>query len=207
MADYSEQWTSWPYPEDQWGAFLRACHSIEPVRGAGPVDDYGVGWCASWSEYLRRLFVARIAERPRLLPADFGPRWEKVLQHAAPLLDARPVRLLQMESNGYCNLILDWHTRRIEAVLDFEEVTGGDPLFELVIMAWYLGRRGIADHGARTCFNWRRFYRGYGRVDWRHPLVPLYRAAILLEKLWREDRAGRARRLEANLRRIEGQIA
>jgi len=203
MTDYSEHWTSWPYPEQQWGEFLRACHSIQPERGTGPVDDDGRGWCSSWSDYVRLLLRARVAEHAPLLPADFGARWERLLEHYSPLLDARPVRLLHMESNGYCNLILDPTTHCIKAVLDFEEVTAGDPLFELAIMAWYLGRHGIADHGSHTCFRWRRFYMGYGRVDWRHPLVPLYRMLILLEKLWRQDKRQRARGLVALLRRAE----
>ena len=62
-----------------------------------------------------------------------------------------------MESNGYCNLILDPDARRIAAVLDFEGVLAGDPLFGIVSMAWYLGRPGIADHGGKTCFRWPRF--------------------------------------------------
>jgi aminoglycoside phosphotransferase (APT) family kinase protein len=203
MADYCERWTRWPYPEEQWGEFLRACHGIEPVRGAGPVDDAGTGWCASWSEYVTRLLLARAGEFAHLLPSDFPAHWERLLASYSASLDARPVRLLHLESNGYCNLILDPHTRRIKAVLDFEEVTAGDPLFELVAMAWYLGRHGIADHGGRTCFEWRRFYRGYGPVNWRHPLVPVYRTLILLEKLWRPDRERRLRGLLRLLRRAE----
>lgn len=203
MTDYSEQWTDWPYPEEQWGEFLRACHSTEPVRGTGPVDDEGIGWCSSWSEYICRLLLARAQEYGDLLPPDFAPRWQAVLEDYKPWLDARPVRLLQMESNGYCNLILDPAAHRIKCVLDFEDVQAGDPLFELVVMAWYLGRRGIADHGGRTCFKWQRFYRGYGPVGWRHPLVPVYRSIMLLEKLWREDREQRAQRLRVILRRME----
>ena len=61
MADYSEQWASWPYPEEQWGEFLRACHSIEPVHGTGPVDDEGIGLCASWAEYIRRISAAHMS--------------------------------------------------------------------------------------------------------------------------------------------------
>ena len=75
MAEYSDHWTTWPYPEEQWGEFLRACHSIEPLRGAGPVDDEGVGWCASWGEYVSRLLLARVHEYSDCLPVDFGPRW------------------------------------------------------------------------------------------------------------------------------------
>jgi aminoglycoside phosphotransferase (APT) family kinase protein len=202
MTDYCEQWTNWPYPEEQWGEFLSACHSVEPIRGAGPVNDGGVGWSSSWSDYISRLLSAYVRQYRGRLPADFGARWGVLLERLGPQLDARPVRLLQLESNGYCNLILDPTTHRINAVLDFEEVTAGDPLFELVVMAWYLGRRGIADHGGRTCFRWGRFYRTYGRVDWGHPLVPVYRAVILLEKLWRPDSDGRAKRLVAMLERL-----
>lgn len=204
LADYSEQWNKWPYPEEQWGEFLRACHSLEPVKGAGLVDDEGIGGCASWSEFISRLLLARAAEHSDLLPADFSARWRRLLEDCAALLDERPIGLLQMESNGYCNLILDPATHDIKAVLDFEEVTAGDPLFEFVTMAWHLGRRGLADHGGRTCFNWRRFYRGYGSaVDWNHPLVPLYRTVILLEKLWREDRRPRLGRLLRIVRQTE----
>ena len=200
MADYSERWTSWPYPEAQWGEFLRACHGIEPNRGAGPVDDAGIGWCISWSDYISRLLLARAHEYRHHLPADFASRWTALLEWLGPMLDSRPVRLLQMESAGYCNLILDPQTHRIKVVLDFEDVTAGDPLLELVMMAWYLGRRGIADHGGRTCFSWLAFYRGYGAVDWRHPLIPVYRTLMLLEKLWRPDRDQRVRRLLSILR-------
>ena len=202
MHDYCEAWSRWPYPEEEWGEFLRACHSIEPVRGAGPVDDDGVGCCASWREFISQLLAARAAEHAALLPADFAPRWQRLLIRYAPLLDARPVRLLQLESNGYCNLLLDPTSHRLNAVLDFEEVTAGDPFFELVTMAWYLGRRGLADHGGRTCFSWPRFSRAYGKVAWSHPLLPLYRTIILLEKLYREA-APRARRLRAILCREE----
>ena len=206
MHDYCEAWQRWPYPEEEWGAFLRACHSIEPVRGAGPLDDDGVGCCASWSEFVARLLAARAAEHTALLPADFVPRWQRLLIRYAPLLDARPVRLLQLESNGYCNLLLDPTSHRLNAVLDFEEVTAGDPLFELVTMAWYLGRRGLADHGGHTCFSWPRFYRSYGKVAWSHPLLPLYRTIILPEKLHRPDRLPRAQRLIAILRREEQSV-
>ena len=195
MADYSEEWTSWPYPEKQWGEFLRACHSIEPVRGAGPVDDEGIGLCTSWQDYIRRVSKAHIAAYADHLPAIFASDWERVLDHYAPMLDSRPARLLHMESNGYCNLILDPDTHTIKAVVDFEEITAGDPLFEIVSMAWHLGKAGIADHGGKTCFSWRRFLRAYGDLEWKHPLIPVYRAVILMEKLWGEDRESRVRRL------------
>jgi len=203
MNDYSQQWRQWPYPEDQWGEFLRACHSLRPARGAGPVNDDGAGWCASWPEYISRLLAARTGEYAALLPPEFLPRWQALLARYEPLLEACPIRLLHMESCGFCNVVLDSASDRIKCVLDFEDVQAGDPLFELVTMAWYLGRRGIADHGGRTCFNWRRFYRGYGPVDWRHPLVPLYRTIIMLEKLWRPDKHRRARRLAGLLRLAE----
>lgn len=196
MADYSEEWTKWPYPEGQWGEFLRACHSIEPVRGTGPVDDEGIGVCASWAEYIRRISAAHISTHGSHLPTGFAADWEQALERYAPLMDSRPVRLLHMESNGYCNLILDTDTHAIKAAVDFEEVTAGDPLFELVSMAWYLGKPGIADHGGRTCFSWRRFERGYGSIEWKHPLIPIYRAVMLLEKLQGEDRESRVRRLK-----------
>lgn len=202
MADYSEDWAEWPYPEEQWGEFLRACHSIEPVHGAGPVDDEGIGLCTSWREYVGLVSAAHVTTNADCLPSGFAADWDSVLRHYAPLLDSRPVRLLHMESNGYCNLILDPDTHRIAAVLDFEEVLAGDPLFEIVSMAWYLGRRGIADHGGRTGFSWPRFLREYGAVEWDSPLVPIYRAVILLEKLWREDRQSRARGLLRIVRRL-----
>jgi aminoglycoside phosphotransferase (APT) family kinase protein len=203
LADYSEQWSVWPYPEEQWGEFLRACHSLQPVRGAGPVDDQGIGWSGSWSEYVSRLLLARTEEHADCLPPDFGARWRRLLERYAVLLDQRPVRLLQMESNGYCNLILDPVTHCIKAVIDFEEVTAGDPLFELVSMAWYLGRRGVSDHGEHTCFQWKRFSLGYGPVEWGHPLIPVYRTLMLLEKLWKPARHQRIRRLVRTLHQAE----
>ena len=195
MADYSEEWTKWPYPEEQWGRFLRACHSIEPIRGAGPVDDEGIGLCSSWGEFIRRISASHISQYASHLPPSFKADWDCVMERCAPLLDSRSVRLLHLESNGYCNLILDPDTHIIKAVVDFEEVTAGDPLFEIVYMAWHLGKAGIADHGGKTCFSWRRFQRRYGDIEWKHPLIPTYRAVILLEKLWGEDRQSRVRRL------------
>lgn len=202
MADYSEQWTTWPYPEEQWGEFLRACHAIEPIRGAGPVDDEGIGLCSSWAEFIRHISAAHISTYASYLPPGFKRSWDCVMERFVPILDSRPIRLLHMESNGYCNLILDPDAHTLKAVVDFEEVTAGDPLFEIVYTAWHLGKPGIADHGGRTCFDWRRFECGYGDIEWKHPLIPVYQGVILLEKLWRGDRESRVRRLVGIVRRM-----
>ena len=137
IADY-EKWDGCPYDEAGFGALLARLHGVT-LSGYGPVDDFGATYFTSWPGFLtrvaRRLLSAcrRRASIDDALWRNLKSAWEPRLEE----LDGRRSALLHMESLGFANILYDPPSRRIAALLDYEDCIGGDPLFELVWMCYY----------------------------------------------------------------------
>ncbi len=95
-----------------------------------------------------------------------------------------------MESLGFANLMYDPETRAITGLLDYEDCLGGDPLFEIVWMAYYFEHDGPD----QTYFDFARFRSGYRELDDAAGRARLYAPLPYLDKLrWIPANGERAR--------------
>jgi aminoglycoside phosphotransferase (APT) family kinase protein len=188
---YDEVWHGCPYDEKEFGVLLRRLHSVRPA-GWGPIDDYGTALFATWGEFLSEAAHSSIQlcrERgsiPAVLCDSLQDRWVPRLSEVAW---SEP-SLLHMEALGFANILYDPDTRAITGLLDYEDCLGGDPLFEIVWMAYYFEH----DDPNQTFFDFARFQSGYGEMDRDASRVRLYEPLPYLDKLrWISPDGERAR--------------
>ncbi len=188
------------------GEILRAVHAVEG-EGAGPAD-YGCddqpdalrGMHAHWRDYitLRLEDHVRICTDAARIDARIADRILNRFAILDPLLRERPMRLLHGDP-GIHNFCADPVSGRITALLDWEDVLVGDPLFEVAMVATFQPERRMP-----------AFLAGYGL---REPdtseqlLTALYFLRISLSKTVHRLRFGikdRPDRMAAHLRIHKG---
>jgi aminoglycoside phosphotransferase (APT) family kinase protein len=175
-----EQWRGCPYDEADFGAILRTLHSTR-VTGAGPIDDLGQTYFATWGAFLATM--ADEALKMCLERGSIDGQLHRALRRSwlpqlRELVEVEP-RLLHLESLGFSNILYDPATRRITGLLDYEDCVGGDPLFEFAWLYYYFGGR---DSGQKY-FDYRRFLEGYGPHPEPGDRLALYRPVMWLDKL------------------------
>jgi len=197
-----ETWHGCPYDEREFGGILRRLHGVTPA-GYGPIDDDGRALFPSWPAFLvaaaRSAMATAVARKalPAAVAVALEDRWLPCLE----ALDLARPSLLHMESLGFANILYDPATRAITGLLDYEDCTGGDPLFEFAWMRYYFEHDG-AD---QRYFDFARFEEGYGPIDRHDARTELYAPFPLLDKLrWIEPKGDRAREYR---RRLEETVA
>ena len=186
-----ESWKQCPYDEQQFGILLSRLHSIQP-SGFGPIDDYGKAIFPTWQDFL--IYAAESALNTCIergaLSLDLAETLEK---HWFPHLNTIAVEkphLLHMESLGFANILYDPETRTITGLLDYEDCIGGDPLFEICWMKYYIEH----DSQNQQYFDFARFYEGYGSIALDIESLELYTPFPILDKLrWIEQESSRAK--------------
>jgi aminoglycoside phosphotransferase (APT) family kinase protein len=108
----------------QAGALLVRLHDAA-VGGFGPLDGAGRGPFADWSSALA---LQVDAEQAKALPEI--ARGLEVLAARRAVFAAAPARLLHFDYEPG-HILVDERTGEIVCVLDFEEVRGGDPAYDL----------------------------------------------------------------------------
>jgi aminoglycoside phosphotransferase (APT) family kinase protein len=182
-----------PYDEAEFGRMLRTIHEL---RFDGPFgvlgDDPGMPWPGShpdlgpvsdtWAGFFGCDRAARRYLDRGYLTAEEAERLAGLPERLAPELNAAKRRLLHMgDIMHQGNMILDPHTGRIRAVVDYVESAAGDPRWELAWVDYYFAQYPFAEPG----FDVRRFRRAYETgYDPDDPVGRFYLLAILVfEKL------------------------
>lgn len=94
-----------------------------------------------------------------------------------------------MEALDFANILYDPGTRSITGLLDYEDCLGGDPLFEIMWMAYYFEH----DDLEQTFFDFARFWSGYGELEGDLGRARLYQPFPYLDKLrWIPSHSERA---------------
>jgi aminoglycoside phosphotransferase (APT) family kinase protein len=189
IRDY-DTWTACPYDEAQFGAILARLYAVT-ATGFGPIDDFGQTYYSTWPAFLQavaRHVLATCQARASVGAALLAGLRERWYPRLATVELARPA-LLHLESLGFANLLYDPASRAITGLLDYEDCIGGDPLFELTWMTYYLGPRTRP----RAAFDFERFTQGYGAWPGDEDRESLYLALMYLEKLaWIDPEGARA---------------
>ena len=193
------------------GEVLRAVHAVEG-EGAGPIDcnaddQPGAlrGMHAHWRDYitLRLEDHVRICTDAALVDARIADRILNRFEGLDSLLRERPMRLLHGDP-GIHNFCADPASGRITALLDWEDVLVGDPLFEVAMVATFQPERRMP-----------AFLAGYGLAEpdtSEQLLTALYFLRIALSKTVhrlrfgiqdRPDRTAAHLRIQQGLDRIE----
>jgi aminoglycoside phosphotransferase (APT) family kinase protein len=202
--DYG-QWNGCPYDEKEFGEILRKLHAVE-VSGAGPIDDFGDTYFASWQDFLNAM--ADRLMQVCLVRGGIDDKLNDNLQrHWLPhlsLLSDSSTRLLHLESLGFANILYNSQTRSITGFLDYEDCVGGDPLFEFAWMYYYYGHPA----SAQTLFDYDRFLSGYGNPPQSTNRIEIYQPFMWLTKLtWIGIGSDRAAGYRTKLRKICEEIA
>jgi len=188
------------------GEVLRSVHAVEG-KGAGPVDcgvdDECNGLCGMhdrWRDYimLRLEDHVRACTDAALIDVRIADRILNRFERLAALLQERPMRLLHGDP-GIHNFCADPAFERITALLDWEDVLVGDPLFEVAMVATFQPERRMP-----------AFLAGYGMPEpdtAEQLLMALYFLRIALSKTVHRLRFGikdRPDRMAAHLRIHQG---
>ena len=191
------------------GEVLRSVHAVEG-EGAGPVD-FGCddnasalrGMHAHWRDYitLRLQDHVRICTDAALIDARVADRILNRFELLDASLQDRPMRLLHGDP-GIHNFCADPASGRITALLDWEDVLVGDPLFEVAMVATFQPERRMP-----------AFLAGYGMAEpdtSEQMLTALYFLRIALSKTVHRLRFGikdRPDRMAAHCKSIRGSTA
>jgi aminoglycoside phosphotransferase (APT) family kinase protein len=185
-----DTWNGCPYDESELGVLLARLHSVV-APGYGPIDDFGHTYFTTWPAFLQAVASRALSiceARASISTALANVLRERWYLRLAEIPLERPA-LLHLESLGFANLLYDPVLRSITGLLDYEDCVGGDPLFELTWMTYYLGDRDRTD----GVFNFRRFEEGYGRWPNNVQREKLYLMLMYLEKLaWIDPHGARA---------------
>ncbi len=188
------------------GELLRQVHALEG-EGAGPVDcdpegerDPLRGMHAHWRDYitLRLRDHVRICTDATLIDVRIADRILNRFELLDSSLRERPMRLLHGDP-GTHNFCADPASGRITALLDWEDVLVGDPLFEIALVATFQPERRLP-----------AFLAGYGKPEpdrSEQLLMALYFLRIALSKTVHRLRFGirdRPDRMAAHLRIHQG---